>query len=117
MLNLQTYKNKNLYPIKMFDGKVLKLQPPTHALLVKILDLKDSVDAGDELGTTEDLYRLLTDIMNTNIDGVEFSLEKIQKDFSYELAGMVIDDYLESTLKILGESKSQQQAARKSPNT
>ena len=100
MLDLTTAAKK-LYKIKYVDGVVYELRLPTQRLLMKLLDIQKNINDPEVIFPT--LSELLTEIMNLNTQGKEFTTEQIAKDLDLTTSILVIKDYLTETTKTLGE--------------
>lgn len=94
-------KNTELYKIKLEDGTVLKLKKPTQSMLVQMMEMSQAKEKDYEIVTK--LFELLTKIFNRNTNGMTFTQEQIEEMLDLEIAMMIVQDYLNSTLKDLGK--------------
>lgn len=99
MIDLST-RAQELYSIKLNDGKILKLNKPTQKLLLKMMELQSYTNAQDALDA---IYEVITDIFNKNVDGVVFTRTQLEDMLDLEITVIIIEDYLKSTVKQLGE--------------
>ena len=96
-------KNNKLYGIKINTGKVLKIKPPTRNMILQISDLINTGKKKDITALNE-LYELLTDIFNNNVNKMNFTNEQVAKMVgSPATAVEVLKDYLTFSFDILGE--------------
>lgn len=94
-------KNTELYKIKLEDGTVLKLKKPTQSMLVQMMEMSQAKEKDYEIVIK--LFELLTKIFNRNTNGMTFTQEQIEEMLDLEIAMMIVQDYLNSTLKDLGK--------------
>lgn len=90
---------RSFYELKWFDGRVLHIRKPSQRLLEKMLSLEN-------LNHEEQLvcyWELIRDILNSNTDNIIFSNEELEKELDIELSQVIIEDYLNTVLKKLGE--------------
>lgn len=102
MIDLGKLKNKH-YSIKLKNGKILNIKPPTRAMMINLMELtKADTKTDDE--AFEELYSLLTDIFNRNINKIHFSKTKIENMIEEPTTALyILQDYLEHSFKIMGE--------------
>ncbi len=96
-------KNNKLYCIRIDTGKVLRIKPPTRKM---ILQISEMMNAGKKKDVTvmNDLYDLITDVFNNNINKMKFTTEQVSKMIgSPATAVEVLKDYLTFSFDILGE--------------
>ena len=103
MLDLTTRTaSKKLYEIKMPDGQELKLKLPTQSLLMKLNDIQVYVER-DPLQALTAVNNLVVQILNNNTQGVKYTDEQIMDMLDLDTLVLIIQDYLTTTTKTLGE--------------
>lgn len=103
MLNLQSVtKTNKLYKLIMTDGTELLLKMPTQKMLQELMELQKT-NAGDPMEALTQVYKITTQIINLNIQGKRYSVEEIEEMLDMNMCVMVIQDYLQEMVKILGE--------------
>lgn len=101
MIDLSKKANSEMYKIKLQDGTILKLKRPTQGLLNKIVELSELGDSGLEV--IDDIFSIVTRIFNNNINGLSFTQPQIEEMLDLNTTMMIISDYLQTTLKMLGK--------------
>ena len=94
-------KTTELYKIKLEDGTILRLKKPTQLMLVQMVEMSQSKEKDFEI--VIELFNLLTRIFNRNVNGMTFTQEQIEEMLDLEIAMIIVQDYLNSTLKELGK--------------
>lgn len=103
MLDLTTRtSSKKLYEIKMPDGQELKLKLPTQSLLMKLNDIQAYVEQ-DPISALTAINNLVTTILNQNTQGVKYTDEQIMDMLDLDTLILIINDYITTTTKTLGE--------------
>ena len=103
MLDLTTRtSSKKLYEIKMPDGKELKLKLPTQSLLMKLNDIQAYVET-DPMKALSAINNLVVQILNLNTQGIKYTEEQIMDMLDLDTLILIIQDYLTTTTKTLGE--------------
>lgn len=100
MIDLSKRKQE-LYKIKLEDGTILKIKNPTQSTLRKMIELQQLKDNDVEL--IDELFILLTDIFNRNMNKIEFTRQDIEEMLDLSVAMEVLQDYLDTTLSNLGK--------------
>lgn len=104
MIDLSTRGKKFLYPIKLTDGTILKLYRPTQGMLIKMLDFAEAAqNDAPPADLLDSIYSLLVDIFNRNTEKRVFTKEEIEDMVDLSTSALVITDYLQETMKSLGE--------------
>lgn len=76
ILDLRAFIDETL-DISMADGKVLRIPKPSQLMLIKITAFRD-IDTNTPPDKVEEaLNRMVCDVLNSNIDDVEITLESI----------------------------------------
>ena len=102
MIDLGKLKNKH-YNIKLTNGKILNIKPPTRVMMIKLMEMTKA-DTKTDNEAFEELYSLLTDIFNRNINKIHFSKSKIENMIEEPTTALyILQDYLEHSFKIMGE--------------
>lgn len=103
MLDLTTRTNsKKLYEIKMPDGQELKLKLPTQSLLMKLNDIQAYVEQ-DPISALTAINNLVVQILNQNTQGVKYTEEQLMEMLDLDTLILIINDYITTTTKTLGE--------------
>lgn len=100
MLDLTAYKK--YYEIKMPEGDILQINRPSQAMLSRLIKLQ-SIKDSDIDNALDEMWSILLDILNNNINGKVYDAEYINKHFDISIVSVVITDYLESVLDELAE--------------
>jgi len=107
MIDLSKSNKMVLYQIKLQDGSILHIKQPTQGLLMEIVDMQDYIldenlqENGMQL--IDSIYELMVKIFNRNTDKKEFTKEDIEEILDINTALMVLEDYLNETVKKLGK--------------
>lgn len=102
MIDLGQLKNKH-YSIKLTNGKVLRIKPPTRAMMINLMEMTKADTKTDDEAFNE-LYSLLTDIFNRNINKMHFSKTKIENMIEEPTTAFyILKDYLQYSFDIMGE--------------
>lgn len=103
MLDLTTRsKTKKLYEIKMPDGQELTLKLPTQSLLMKLNDLQAYLGQ-DPMKALTAINNLVVQILNRNTQGITYTDEQVMEMLDLDTLILVINDYITTTTKTLGE--------------
>lgn len=94
--------NIKVYPIKLWDKSILHLKAPTQGLLRKVMDFQNDVELED-LDSIAKIYDLLDEIFNRNYDNKKIKKSDIEDNITMENSAYILSDYLENTIKKLGE--------------
>lgn len=100
MIDLSKNK-KDLYPIKLEDGTILKLKKPTQSMYIQMVQLEDSKGEGVQM--IEEIFSILVRIFNRNDQGIVFTLNEIEEMVDIETAMLIIEDYLRATSLEVGK--------------
>lgn len=92
---------KELYSIRLEDGKILKLKKPTQSLLMKMMEFSSFESAPES--AIPYLFEILTEVFNRNTEGRKFTAADIEEMLDIEVAAIILEDYLKTTVKQLGE--------------
>lgn len=101
MIDLSTRRTQKLYSIKMPNGEVMRIKLPSQKLLMRIMDLQNY--ANDSAVAIDLIYEICREIFNLNTAGKVFSADEISEMLDFSTATIVIKDYLQETVKCLGE--------------
>lgn len=102
MLDLQNVtKTRKLYEIKYVDGTILTLKMPSQKLFMDIMGLQDVID--NPLNALSQIYEIVTQILNLNTQDITYEVGAVMSDIDMTTAVLIIQDYLQTTTKTLGE--------------
>ena len=100
MLDLSVYQVKT-FDIKLLDGKEIGLPVPTQKTVIKLVEAEEFITkASGKKGTNnpmlvlQKISGLLLEILNTNIQGIEFDMQYIEDNFNLDLIMIVLDNYM-----------------------
>lgn len=87
------------YELKWFDGQLLHIMPVTYMTQRKFMALEKEDDYVKAFDT---MIEALLGILNSNIEGREFTLEDVQS-LPFNVIQLIITDYMGVLGKDLGE--------------
>ena len=89
------------YQIKLPNKAILKLKKPTQSMLRTMLEIANS--DMEETEMLDYVYVMITRMFNRNINNIQFTREDVEDMLPIDTAMIVLKDYIDSTLKDLGE--------------
>lgn len=92
---------QQFYQIKMIDGEVIDLKKPSENLLRKLFKLQELDETDIKVINT--LYDILTEVLNNNVNSKVYKREDIVNQIDVGTASLVLQDYLENTVNVVGE--------------
>lgn len=100
MLDLSVYKVKT-FDVILLDGKEIGLPVPTQRTVIKLVEAEEFIkkasgkkgDANPKL-VMQKINSLVLEILNTNIQGIEFTMDYIEKEFNLEIIMILLDNYM-----------------------
>lgn len=93
MLDLTAVFTNTYYELKMLDGQVLNLKRPTQGIQQSVLDIVPYFDKKPSVEAIEKALSLFTQIINNNVENIEYTEEQIKEDYSLAIVMYVFEDY------------------------
>lgn len=94
MLDLTVFQEQTM-ELKLFSGEVINLRKPSQKLLLEMLSYESKMKGvKDPIKVINSFSDILTKILNTNKEGIEFSMNDVKEMFSPEVGQVVIEAYM-----------------------
>lgn len=95
MLDLQAFKQKT-FEVRLMDGTEIKLLKPSQRMVIDIMAYEEEMkNIKNPKGVIDSFISLIADILNNNTEGRKFTKSYVDKNFSYEVAMVFIQAYME----------------------
>lgn len=100
MLDLSVYKVKT-FDVILLDGKEIGLPVPTQRTVIKLVEAEEFINkASGKKGNNnpvlvmQKINSLVLEILNTNVQGIEFDMAYVEKEFNLEIIMLLLDNYM-----------------------